>query len=453
MNLRPQKQKRRIKSVQISQLFGFLDHRIDFFLDDRITILHGENGVGKTTILKMVNNLFSRNLGAIRSIRFSSFSIDFDDNAKLHIERTINKSNKPALSILFTDSAGAQNSVGFPKTRAHVEKSDILEYVERATPYYPIGDGNWRDASDGEIVSEGVLVRRFTRRTRTEARKLSNAADGWLRDVLASVKVYFIETQRLLLLENTPPHEDELDYFDEGVDVRAQVSSYATDMSSLIRKAREESGALAASLDRTFPNRFLRDPNPEGAREEAIRAIYERQSDLRKELMNAGLLDAEEPVSLPERPLERQEVVFLWHYLADIDKKMAVYQHLLPRVKLFQQIIERKKFLNKRMVISKEKGIYFLEKHGESPKRIPLEVLSSGEQHQLVLVYGLLFKAHEMSLVLIDEPEISLHVTWQYKFLDDMIEIAELVNIDFLIATHSPSIIRKRSHLMVPLKG
>jgi len=63
----------------------------------------------------------------------------------------------------------------------------------------------------------------------------------------------------------------------------------------------------------------------------------------------------------------------------------------------------------------------------------------------------LLFKAEENSLVLIDEPEISLHVVWQREFLNDIQEIIELQKIDVVIATHSPQIINDRWDLTVGL--
>ncbi len=52
---------------------------------------------------------------------------------------------------------------------------------------------------------------------------------------------------------------------------------------------------------------------------------------------------------------------------------------------------------------------------------------------------------------MIDEPELSLHVTWQHKFLNDIERISKLADLDFLIATHSPSIIHDRRSLMVSL--
>ena len=84
-------------------------------------------------------------------------------------------------------------------------------------------------------------------------------------------------------------------------------------------------------------------------------------------------------------------------------------------------------------------------------KSIPLTMLSSGEQHQLVLFYSLLFRVPRSSLVLIDEPEISLHVTWQRRFLDDLQEVVRLRDIDVLVATHSPQIVNSRRDLMVGL--
>jgi predicted ATP-binding protein involved in virulence len=52
---------------------------------------------------------------------------------------------------------------------------------------------------------------------------------------------------------------------------------------------------------------------------------------------------------------------------------------------------------------------------------------------------------------LIDEPELSLHVTWQKAFLTELMAIIRSVNFDVLIATHSPFIVGDRFDLMVPL--
>jgi predicted ATPase len=54
-------------------------------------------------------------------------------------------------------------------------------------------------------------------------------------------------------------------------------------------------------------------------------------------------------------------------------------------------------------------------------------------------------------LVLIDEPELSLHVNWQKSFLPDLLKIVEATGYDVILATHSPFIVGDRSDLMVAL--
>jgi len=47
-------------------------------------------------------------------------------------------------------------------------------------------------------------------------------------------------------------------------------------------------------------------------------------------------------------------------------------------------------------------------------------------------------------ILLIDEPEISLHVIWQEEFMADLEEIAKVRKQQMIIATHSPQIIGNR---------
>ena len=102
------------------------------------------------------------------------------------------------------------------------------------------------------------------------------------------------------------------------------------------------------------------------------------------------------------------------------------------------------------MAISRKNGFVFTASDGTTLS--PTD-LSSGEQHELVLFYELLFRVDPGSLILIDEPELSLHIAWQVEFLRDLQEITQLANLDVLIATHSPEIINDRWDLTVQLEG
>ena len=136
-------------------------------------------------------------------------------------------------------------------------------------------------------------------------------------------------------------------------------------------------------------------------------------------------------------------------YIKDVKQKLSVFDELTEKIDLLIKIINNR-FLHKKLSINKTDGFIFKTTEG---KIIPPTSLSSGEQHELVLLYEMLFKVKPNSLILIDEPEISLHVAWQQEFLKDLQEITRLVGFDVLIATHSPQIINDRWDLTVELKG
>ena len=67
-----------------------------------------------------------------------------------------------------------------------------------------------------------------------------------------------------------------------------------------------------------------------------------------------------------------------------------------------------------------------------------LEDSSSGEFHFLAVMLGMTAKVKEDSLILIDEPEISLHPNWQMKYINFLKTIfREYKSTHFIIASHS----------------
>jgi ABC-type transport system involved in cytochrome c biogenesis ATPase subunit len=83
---------------------------------------------------------------------------------------------------------------------------------------------------------------------------------------------------------------------------------------------------------------------------------------------------------------------------------------------------------------------------------LPLNKLSSGEKQILIMFYLLLFEAGRGSLVIIDEPEISLHVAWQQSLGKTFSDIARLRDLHMIIATHSPQVIHDNWDLSVELR-
>jgi predicted ATP-binding protein involved in virulence len=147
--------------------------------------------------------------------------------------------------------------------------------------------------------------------------------------------------------------------------------------------------------------------------------------------------------------IEESETKVLSLYIADNEQKLSVFDALIQKIELFSDILNERRFNFKSIEIDKEKGFIFKTKKGDILK---LTDLSSGEQHEVVLLFELLFKVQENSLVFLDEPEISLHVVWQKAFLKDIEDIIKLQKMDIVIATHSPFIIDERWDLTVNLE-
>jgi predicted ATP-binding protein involved in virulence len=205
-------------------------------------------------------------------------------------------------------------------------------------------------------------------------------------------------------------------------------------------------------MDSTFPNRLIDTDLQEhtsSVSESDIRTELKNIDEKRQRLVNAGLLEKEaSTIQIPSTTLKPLTLNALAIYSKDVQQKLNVFDDLLQKIEVFQNILNNR-LLFKKFSVAKSRGFIFQNDLGA----IPSDSLSSGEQHEIVLFYQLLFRIRPSSLILIDEPEISLHVAWQQEFLNDLINTTRVSNIEAVIASHSPDIINQRWDLTVELKG
>jgi len=82
-----------------------------------------------------------------------------------------------------------------------------------------------------------------------------------------------------------------------------------------------------------------------------------------------------------------------------------------------------------------EKAFNFLEMGSDNP--ISPESLSSGEKQILIILFTTLLQDKKPYILLMDEPEISLHIDWQRSLIQHIRQINPLCQI--IMATHSPT--------------
>ena len=71
-------------------------------------------------------------------------------------------------------------------------------------------------------------------------------------------------------------------------------------------------------------------------------------------------------------------------------------------------------------------------------KIIEAKDLSSGEKQLLIILLTVLLERGQEYVLMLDEPEISMHISWQYKLIDMILELNP--NVQIILTTHSPMI-------------
>ncbi|MEO0697240.1 MAG: AAA family ATPase [Pseudomonadota bacterium] len=441
----------KLKSVAVKGLFRRFNHEIIFAAQDDIIIVTAPNGHGKTVMLRIVDSLFNRKLHFFWKLTFEEIHIQlfsgkaisiFKDTGTLFPEE---ERQRPEVRI---------KSTGFGHDEESYELSPALHpsdmrYFERHFPVERIGPDHWRDYSVDRTLRMSDLVELYADRLPEKILQALKLPE-WLQLAFSCVNSHLIETQRLLSIEEVD--DPRPNYRRDRVTTASVVEKDASDLSSRIGRVLQEYANEAQKLDQSFPKRIIELHDVVVPVEADIRKQLEELNRRRDELVSAGLIGKtiSEPIKPSDRFSEEQVRKILSIYIDDTKSKLSVFDEIYSKIRLFQEILNEH-FSFKEIRIDPKHGIMAVDK--DSEKEIPLSELSSGEQHELVLIYELLFKVEESSLILIDEPELSLHVAWQKRFVSDLQKIQSLKPLEVIIATHSPQIINDRWDLVQDLKA
>lgn len=450
-----------IEKLKIKKLFGRFDYEIDFS-NKELLIITAPNGYGKSTILKIIKSFVDSDY--IYFIRENFESIDFHLSNKTVI--TIEK-NRYYSQSLFSDILELEK-LDFDDSKLsitiicgdnrHVINSDSyernIERFERMLPVTRLDRDHWIDDRTNEVYSFNELLNNFK-----DSRFVKESLElpQWLLNITTQLIIDYISTNRLST-EFIPPRRARTENYN-----KLMVDIIAKEIKDEIDKEIKKQFNEGRKRETSFPTRLMEaleenEQVQDGEIKNLITQIQDYESkylslDIVPDTGSTKQLGTSKFVSKSDQSVSAGRIV-LKTYLNDVIEKFKLLDDLAKKLTLFSKSINDLMSF-KKLSISSENG-FVIKTYKSDPEKynyiVPLSSLSSGEQHLLVLIGKLIFSRKNSGLILIDEPEISLHPEWQESLLDILSSIQKISNFEILVATHSPILIGNRWDDVIELR-
>ncbi|MEP8452998.1 AAA family ATPase [Enterobacter bugandensis] len=401
------------------------------FSDDDISVIYGDNGCGKTTFLKLLHAILSRDDEVLLNENVRYVELLYEDvNALRHYIpiKQVTDFNGDGSYKVFYDwsdfvscdlSQSSSLSLGVERgvttESIKVEASDILRFLN--IPEYR----NVFTRVDVNEFSERLSF--FLRRSQTSKRR--NRRDDMNLDLphvfLQNIKMSNIENmlaERYFLARNMATEKIQNALFDTlAIAVDASDSSeeiiFPSNFEIDVFKNKDR---IIEALDDGFENNFKTHIV------NILSSIHE-ESDVNYILTNE----------------------LLRKLVMNMMRELRIEKQLLSSINVLVDVFNSFLVGNKKLVINKQE--VYVEADGS---KLPIGTLSSGERHILTFLALVIVAGRGRNFLIIDEPEISLNIKWQRTLLNLLRELVPGTQI--IVASHSPVIAKKTPNSLVKLE-
>ncbi|MEV5003602.1 AAA family ATPase [Nocardioides sp. LML1-1-1.1] len=437
----------RLRAVVVEGLFGSHDYTIN--LDStRPTVLTGSNGTGKSTILRLINAIARADIDTLANAPLNALRIDFESTHPFSLVRD-RKTQTLALtwgehSTLIDISWDSQL-----QTLPQWAREIINEFPDDVEDFMT---EFMRHAPERVTYSEFAEVRDRLRDLSSKPRRMP--PPDWFKDLQSQFAVLFISDQRLIVEPQRPGVLSSTSRRPPGPrrgssrsGARRSIDHASSDIASRIQDADSKYARVSQEHDRTFPRDVVDAMRQSKSVSQSRVSKLVKDVDIERErLRSVGLLDRAERYDPKIEPsdLEDPRVRAVVARIMEANlKKLGVLGDLALRLTTYKEFLDRR-FAPKSITLNRRLGVRIDLSEGGS---IAPGDLSSGEQQMAVMAYEILFRTAPNTLVIIDEPEISLHVLWQDTLIEDLSQMGSASGLQFLMATHSPVILANHSEL------
>jgi predicted ATPase len=382
------------------KLFG--EHSIEFpYSKDEISpsilILAGRNGSGKTTILRMIAGMLELNFDVFRDTPFDFCALRLSDGHVLTVQPTGEKA--------------------YP-LRATFGEANAFLYYQRGLDHDP-------------LKMQAIKIFRDV-----------------ATPILKQVDFELLDIHRSIALRSSDPDEPEIrrvlarhaHLLEEAADKPPKL---AQRVRRFVREAQLNYRKFFAADELELLPRIL-ERFDTGTRPSTPFELKQRVQDVRRASLKVrrfGLQTDEADLIALADLLDRHEfdsphaLILVEAYVEMQESRQKARDLISRRLFEFENIMDDF-FVNKRVRIDVTHGLH-IDADGRQLSEIQL---SSGEYHFLFMMVSALLCQRSSSIIAIDEPELSLHATWQRKIVDALTRCASGASPLFLFATHSIAI-------------
>jgi energy-coupling factor transporter ATP-binding protein EcfA2 len=453
----PENQPLHITQIKVRDLFGHLSYDLPRIkpesAHDDLLIIYGDNGSGKTTLLRLLFNTLSTKPGGGRKTflaqtPFRTFEVEFIGGTTVKVE-------KPGKLI-------GDYTVTIVEPSGKNEK-----FTLRASPDGSLKqEGNPFDELLGSLSKLQVSLYFLPDDRRVQA----DFADDMPEIATQRAGPYRMKkgSARSLLVPTSPlSHERWM--FDQAAGGILEESHHleiepvlAALVNSLRRQAILGSNAGEGNASSIYLRvveglRSVANPGPDAPTLPAsqliqrIEALNVKTAEFSKFGLHARF-PADKFIAAVGDASAQQPALqgVLGPYLEGLEARLEAMQELYDIVSTYVETLNSF-FANKSIGLDVQRGISVTSRWGES---INPDYLSSGERQLLLLLSNTILARKKSSIFIIDEPELSLNVTWQRRLVSALLKCSHGGGIQYILASHSLELITQyhgRTERLVPL--
>ena len=423
----------KIEKIKVS---GFWDtHEIEASLFSDVTFFIGVNGTGKTTFINLIAAVLVGDFATLERMAFSSVEIHFtatSGNKKPSITVTKKRSEKRPFDDIRYSIKESQS--GPEKSYSLSDFEERLLLHGEPDPRYYIRHGNTRRHHLGVIEAVRELVQvswlsihRITGLPRSsDDKSYESTIDRKLAQLSSDLGKYLSSVSK--------QKDEEVRKFQEFIFLSLLAETKEKDF--IDPKGLEKLQSQKVSLIEIFQELHV----PKSSYGNLVDNYFDTSKHIYSRLQpnKGGAFNTSELINLIGL-LRLNNVIEKWQTL-----QSRLSEIFLHRDKFLTTV--NKLFLKKELKFSEGNEIFFETSSG---KHLSLQMLSSGEKQLLILLTEALLQRGRPFIYIADEPELSLHVSWQEKLISSIRTLNEQAQI--VAATHSPDIIGTLSNRVLDM--